>query len=89
MLQDDATVPGEAQTIICEMCSREAGQVLAGVFYRRPGAPVPVTRRGRARCGQCRGRLSPTPDAPASYAVARAVVYGRWARANDGHRGRY
>ena len=70
--------PIVAHTFACELCGREAGQVLHNVFYQAPGGTAPVQRDGVPRCGHCQGRLVATPDAPAQYVLQRLPPPARW-----------
>lgn len=48
--------------VSCMMCGRSAGQLQGRHFVRAQGAPPPVDRGGRMRCGYCGGNLYLEPD---------------------------
>ena len=77
----------QADTIRCEMCGREAGQVVRHVFFQRPTGPAPRRRGGISCCGQCGGHLGAFSDALAAYVAERLPRETPWYGADDGRRG--
>jgi hypothetical protein len=48
--------------VVCVMCGRSAGQVMAGRFMRSGRARAPVPDKRGMRCGDCGGNLYLEPD---------------------------
>ena len=64
--------------VICLLCSREAGQILAGRFVRHADCPTPLSHTGRRpRCCHCGGSVYLEAITRADFALLDKKVAGR------------